>query len=233
MALLSVCQDVALTVGVEVPTVVAAGTTRTARELLSLANGMAQRIAYDSRDWSALKTLATFTGDGVLTQFALPTDYKRMLKDTRLLSSTAPHYPLTHYPSSDDWLALQAQGYTPPFGGWTIIGSNVQVSPALANAATIKFYYLSKYPVTASTGQVTKTEFSADTDLFRLDERLLKLGMIWQWKANKGAPYAEDMATFEDALANVAGADRGSLALRDRKRFSRAVTNIAYPYPLG
>jgi hypothetical protein len=28
---------------------------------------------------------------------------------------------------------------------------------------------------------------------FSLDERLLKLGMIRNWKANKGAPYAEDM----------------------------------------
>jgi hypothetical protein len=39
---------------------------------------------------------------------------------------------------------------------------------------------------------------------------VLKLGMIWQWKANKGRAYSEDMATFEDALAVSSGADKGS-----------------------
>ena len=46
----------------------------------------------------------------------------------------------------------------------------------------------------------------ADGDSFVLDERLLKLGMIWQWKANKGSPYAEDMATYGDALVVHGGA---------------------------
>ena len=36
-----------------------------------------------------------------------------------------------------------------------------------------------------------------------IDERLLKLGMIWQWKANKGSPYAEDMGTYSDALVMI------------------------------
>ena len=31
--------------------------------------------------------------------------------------------------------------------------------------------------------------------------------MIWQWKANKGSPYAEDMGTYSDALVMIGGAD--------------------------
>ena len=34
--------------------------------------------------------------------------------------------------------------------------------------------------------------------------------MIWQWKANKGVAYAEDMGSYSDALVNVAGADTPS-----------------------
>ena len=37
-----------------------------------------------------------------------------------------------------------------------------------------------------------------------LDERLLKLGMIWQWKAKKGSPYQEDLGTYGDALSRLA-----------------------------
>jgi hypothetical protein len=39
---------------------------------------------------------------------------------------------------------------------------------------------------------------------------LLKLGMIWQWKAQKGSPYAEDMGTYGDALTIAMGNDSPS-----------------------
>jgi hypothetical protein len=73
--------------------------------------------------------------------------------------------------------------------------------------------------------------FLNDTDVFELDERLLKLGMIWQWKAQKGTPYAEDMATYEDALARVAGADKPMPIIIGRRPMSAAV-NVAYPFPI-
>ena len=50
----------------------------------------------------------------------------------------------------------------------------------------------------------------ADDDTFRLDERLLKLGMIYDWKMKKGSPYAEDMGTYSDAIANAMGRDKPS-----------------------
>jgi hypothetical protein len=50
--------------------------------------------------------------------------------------------------------------------------------------------------------------FTDDADSFRLDERLLKLGMVWQWKANKGTSYAEDMGTYTDALSIAMGHDK-------------------------
>jgi hypothetical protein len=49
--------------------------------------------------------------------------------------------------------------------------------------------------------------FQADGDSYGLDERLLRLGMIWQWKANKGAAYYEDMGTYGDTLNALAGRD--------------------------
>jgi hypothetical protein len=36
---------------------------------------------------------------------------------------------------------------------------------------------------------------------------VLKLGMIWRWKSQKGSPYNEDLATYGDALSNVSGRD--------------------------
>jgi hypothetical protein len=72
---------------------------------------------------------------------------------------------------------------------------------------TANFVYLDKNCVTLAGGGVG-TEFLTDVDTFRLDERVLRLGMIWQWKAQKGSPYAEDMGTYGDALTHAMGSDK-------------------------
>jgi len=64
----------------------------------------------------------------------------------------------------------------------------------------------------------------------RLDERLLKLGMIWQWKQNKGTSYAEDMGTYTDALAVAMGHDRPAPIIVGRRPISANV-RTAYPWP--
>ena len=67
--------------------------------------------------------------------------------------------------------------------------------------------------------------------MYRLDSRLLELGMIWQWKAHKGSPYAEDMGTWGDTLAMVSGADSPSPIIIGRQSIS-ANARVAYPWPV-
>ena len=64
MTLLTVVQDVCAAVGVTAADIVFSDLTanRTMQEMLSLANEMAQRIAYDTRDWSALKAYHNYVG---------------------------------------------------------------------------------------------------------------------------------------------------------------------------
>jgi len=88
--------------------------------------------------------------------------------------------------------------------------------------STATFVYLDKNCVVLASGGFGD-RFMADGDSFRLDERLLKLGMIWQWKALKGSPYAEDMGTYSDALANMMGRDSPSPIIVDNLPISRAV----------
>ena len=61
MSILSVVKDVCFAVGLNPPSSMFASSVqpRTQAELLSLANEMAQRIAYDVREWTALKAIAT------------------------------------------------------------------------------------------------------------------------------------------------------------------------------
>jgi hypothetical protein len=246
LSLLSVVKDVAAVVGVANPAAVASvvNTDRTMFEMLALANEIAERIAANTRDWTLLRKSATCTGgtvgvldpEGKSEAYALPGDYWRMLTESQVWRSISTIQPMRFIPSTDEWVQRRAANYCDPRGEWTIYGGNIHFAPVLTAAIgavaamTVRFSYLQKNTINLSSGGVGD-HFVADADTYRLPERLLRLGMIWQWCANKGSPYAEALATYEDAMGRAMGSDSPAPILVDRMPIS-AATNIAYPYPL-
>jgi hypothetical protein len=233
MSILSVVKDVCANVGVLVPTAVFANISgnRTMQEMVSLANEVAQRIAYDTREWTDLKKTVTFSGNGTAQAFNLPADFKRMLLQANVWRSTSALHPMQFIPNTDEWLQRRALNRFSAWGEWTIIGGQMLIWPIMGVGTTATFAYLNKNAVALSGGGYGDS-FINDGDSFAIDERLLKLGMIWNWKANKGSPYAEDMATYSDALAYVMGADSPAPILVGRTSVSRSLTvGVAYPYP--
>jgi hypothetical protein len=221
MTLLTVVKDVCSVIGVTQPSSVFSGITanRTMQEIVSLANEMAQRIAYDLRDWTVMKKVTDpeMTGDGTTTAFNLPSDFKRMLLTTNVWRSNSGTTPMTFIPDLDEWTRRRFTNATDTsWGEWTIYGGQIHIFPALAVDETASFTYLNKYCITLAGGGVSDV-FVSDTDTFLLDERVLKLGMIWQWKAQKGSPYAEDMGTYGDALTNAMGHDSPSPIIFGKK----------------
>ena len=232
MTLLSVVRDVCAVVGVQQPTSVTSNlvANRTMQEMLALANEMAQRISYDTRDWTIFRKVQTYPGDGVAAGFNLPANYKRMLLTANVWRSTSTQQPLRFIPDTDEWLNRRAANISDaPFGEWTMLGGQMLIAPVLATGTSVYFPYLEKNCVNLTSGGYGDS-FMADTDSFRLDERLLKLGMIWQWKQNKGTSYAEDMGTYTDALAMAMGHDRPAPIIVGRHPIS-ANARVAYPWP--
>jgi hypothetical protein len=241
MSLLSVVREVARAVGVPDVTSVFSNISgdRTMQEMLALANEMAQRIAYDDREWTELKLTAVLQGDGSATAFDLPANYKRMLLTANVWRSTSVNFPMLFISDTDEWMNRRAAGIFQGQGEWILMAGQIHIFPALTVGETASFVYLDKNCVTLNSGGVN-TEFLSDGDTFRLDERLLKLGMIWQWKAQKGSPYAEDMGTYGDAITHAMGADKPGPIILGRKPLSASATigtpaayNIALQGPPG
>jgi hypothetical protein len=289
MTLLSVVKDVCAVVGVTVPTSVTTNiaANRTMQEMLALANEMAQRISYDTRDWTLFKKTQVFSGDGVKTAFDLPDNYKRMLLTANVWRSTSALQPMMFVPDFDRWMQRRALNWYSPWGEWTLAGGQMLIQPVMGEntlplwltthayniigeaaydnvtktswkvavahvsgsgtfaadrtanptywtstpnvPVTATFAYIDKNCVKLASGGVGDS-FLADTDSFRLDERLLKLGMVWQWKANKGTSYAEDMGTYADALSIAMGHDSPAPIIIGRRPMSQGRT--AYPFPV-
>jgi hypothetical protein len=233
MSLLTVVRDVCAVVGVLAPASVIAqiNANRTMFEMLALANEMAQRIAYDNRDWTEMRKAHTFLGalvpdvyDPLLMVpqevYPLPADYKRMLLTTNLWRSTSTQQPMQFMSDHDDWLRRRNAIETDEWGEWTTFGREIHVHPGMGPGTNARFMYLDRNCIALASGGVGD-RFIADEDSFRLDERILKLGMIWQWKANKGSPYAEDLGTYQDAILQSMGREKPAPILIHRRGGNR------------
>jgi hypothetical protein len=226
MTVLSAVVEASKFIGVDVPEVLFASTERENIELASLAQEMAERIA-NGHDWNVLARVHTITGDGSTTAFDLPSDYDRMLVKSQVWSSSL-ETPLSPVSDLDRWLELEVQSFDFVINAWTIYGGQMHIKPALATGVTAKFYYISDLIATPAIG-ANKAVFDTDTDTFRLDERLLKLGIIWRWKEAKGQPYAEWMADYEELKERLVSRDRGSKMIRVGK--VRLPGDVTHAYP--
>ena len=232
MTVLTAIQKVSTVIGLEKPLSVFGSTVRELVELQDIANEVAESIS-KAYDWQILKTIATITGDGATIDFPLPTDYARQIQKTTLWVLSRPFSPLQHVTDTDLWLGIVMSNLVTAIGQWTIYGNQVHIMPALAAADTAKYYYITNAMVMPAAGP-NKQYFTLDTDTFLLDERVLRLGIIWQWKSNKGLPYAEDLATYEIALQEAVARDKGSKAITVGFQRSRmAASEYAFPGVLG
>lgn len=227
MTILSVVQDAcAQGLGLDVPDVLFASTDRDMVEMRRIANDMARRIT-DAHDWQDLKKIHTITGDGSTESHSLPSDYKRMLKKAKVWSSSL-ETALSHIQDSDKWLELDVQSFDFVINAWTIYGGQMHIKPALSTGTTAQYFYV-RNTIVADSGSSLKTTFTADTDTYQLDEDLLKLGIIWRWKAYKRLNYSEELEDYEEYKERLIVADKGSKDIRvGRPRMPRDI-KIAYP----
>lgn len=141
-----------------------------------------------------------------------------MLTGSGLQDASSPFWGYDHILSPDEWVQRLNDGYTGALKGWIILGGQFQFNPA--PSGTVNFPYISKYWARSEEG-TPKGEFTADDDTFFLGDRIMKLGLIWRWRQQKGMEYAEDLQTYENTLSQ--------LQLRDGARASccRAIASTA------
>ena len=188
-------------------------TDQVSLEMADLANEVAEDIA-KGYDWRDLTKVHTITGDGVQTAFLKPADYDRMVGSSAVDDVANWFWGYHPFRSVNEWMQFVNGGYglMQP-GGWIIIGGEYQFYPAPTGDAT--FPYISGWYARSESG-VIKEEFTADDDTFALDERLLTLGLIWRWKAQKGLEYSEDMASYNLALSQAQARDKGARVIERR-----------------
>ena len=198
-------------IGIARPSAVFSSTEREHQELAELANVVSECIV-EGHDWQALTVEHTFTGDGSQTEFDLPPDYDRMVTDGQLWNSRTNN-PVDAL-SLNEWLGREIRGFD-VYSAYTILGNKFRIRPTMAIGETCKMLYVKNTCVTGVANGVANHAncFTADDDVFLLPDRLLRLGLIWQWRESKGLDYAEDLENYNMALGEEVVSEAGAKVL--------------------
>lgn len=231
MTILSACQSAAIRLSQGKPEAIFSSSKPFGVELADLSNEVATDIS-KSHDWQALTKVALIEGDGTTVAFPLPDDYDRMLLKSDILDSNNFAWGYKRLTDINEFLLYKVRGIGVFPGVWILYGNAFQFYPAPPDGAMCNYPYISKLRVQDSSEDL-KVAFTADTDAFLLDERLMTLGLIWKWREMKGLDYSAAEANFTKAFNEISGTDKGSRILRDRRSPSLSGASLAYPWPLG
>jgi hypothetical protein len=208
MSLLTVVQDVCDIIGIERPVAVALGTGGDARQLYRLARLELSELARRTA-WQALQTEQTFTvvASQVNQTGMLPTDFLSMVNETffNRTNDNEVFGPI----EPREWQLIRANASVTPTEVYRIRGSVIFMSPAPTIGWSYAFEYITNKFAYDSTLTTSKLTYLLDSDVAKLDEELIKLGIVWRWKNLKGLDYAEDFRIYEMQVGNSIARDGG------------------------
>jgi hypothetical protein len=203
---LSIIQDISNELsGFAYPNAVITSTDPQIKSLLALLNkeGKAQARRFN---WQSLVKEATFTTLAAESQGALTTiapNCKYILNDT--IWNRTRRLPLYGSLSAQEWAARKGGFFNGTFSQYRLKGGNINFLPTPTAGDSCAFEYQSSAWTTD--GSTFSTAYRNDSDTSLLDEELLKLGLIWRWRASKGLDYAEDFNDYERAINDAFSRD--------------------------
>ena len=231
MSFLTVAQSAALRLIGKKPSTFVSSQATFEMEIVDLANEVANDMVKFA-DWRRLISLHQMIGDGETYGFDLPADYDRMPIGVDISRANWYTWGYVDAPSLNYWMDLVNGLASPNPGYWIMLDGQIQFRPAVSANTTAQFYYISKFAVLDEDGVTRKEIFSKDGDTFLLDENVLKLGIIYKWRAQKRLEYAQDFANYEESLMQSSGHDKGSRITTSARRASMSAYT-AYPWALG
>src|SRR6185503_6916328 len=105
-----------------------------------------------------------------------------------------------------EWQMQKAQNYSGPYSQFRIQNKHLFMFPAPQAGLTVAFEYGSRFWCESSTGTAKET-WTVDSDVGRLDEDLMTMGVVWRWLQRHGLDYGEAFRAYEMEVANAIGRD--------------------------
>lgn len=201
---LAICQEFARRTGLAVPSALFSGNTQSL-QMASLLNELCDEITTRGQWQELLKRKASWTSLAAEDQGTLTSIF-----GANLVNITA----MTLWDATDKVL-IEGPLTTPEFQSalvHTVLGSafsnykvhdnHLYITPAPPAGHDLTAFYKVNTWAT-SVGGTAKAAITADDDQVLFPEALVKLGLRWKWREEKGLPYAEVFRSFEGMFADL------------------------------
>ena len=229
MTLLTLINEAQSLLNLPVTTTVVSHTGDTQRQLLQLAIAEGRSLAR-AHTWQNLLSETTFTTTATEEQTHasadLPADFGWIVPETMWNRTTTE--PVRGPLSSRDWQYQKASGTIVADPQFRIRANSFYFLPAPTASQTCAYEYVSKYWCESS-GGTDQEKWLADTDVGRIDEYLMTLGVIWRWNRAKGHAYDQDWQDYQAEKSRVIARDgsRKTLSVVGPSRRSLGVGRIS------
>lgn len=235
MSALTIVQLACSELGITVPDAVFASTNSQVIQLRSLMNAEGKELAGSGptdHAWTVLQTETTFSTTAAQIQVgAIPSDFGYYLNETLWNRTTRiPGYgPAT----PEQWQIWQAYAtIAVPNFGFRFRGGSFLIYPVPTAGQTMAYEYVSNKWAQTSV-LVGIAAMTADTDTSKLDEMLIKLGVIWRFLKAKGLDYSEAFRTYQmevgKAIARDGGRRRITIGTPGARVYSANIAEGAWP----
>jgi hypothetical protein len=207
LSILEVAKEFSRRQGLPVPNVGFSSQDDGILQILGLANKVVEDLL-TRRTWTDFQKETTWTLTGLEDQGSLdtlaPYGYKWMIKDT--FWDRTRRLPITGPVNASEWQMIKGVPMTSPWLRYRIRGRDLLLTGSITAGHTVAFEYASDWGVKDSGGAYKKF-FTADSDVFQLNESLLLAGLEWMWLNKKGFAYSEQFRSYEILVAEYGGHD--------------------------
>jgi hypothetical protein len=223
MSLYTICQNVALDCGVDMPVGGIVGSRAPAAQRLYLQAKRAAKSLFNEVNWTFLTVEHVFTANGS-SDYALPPDYDRLIGDT--LWERTRYWSLRGAMSPQQWQVYRSSIYGRatierrwririPSGMGAGTAPMFSLDPQLGTGdvtSQFVFEYVSANWCKGVDGTM-KADWTADTDVALFDEYLVELGTRWRVLRRMGLAYDEEKDEYTRQTDQAVARDGGSAVL--------------------
>lgn len=214
ITLLAAAQAFCQRTGLRVPSAVASSSDVNSQKIMALFNEVLEelvdRFVFEELIFETTFITTTAENQGSIYTIA-PLGFDRIIDET--IYDRTQKIPIYGPIGPQAW--QQAKAFVPigPLYRYRIRGGNLLFNPTAAAGHTCAFEYVSKNIILDTVTGLGKPTFTADTDSFFLNARLLTQGLRWKWKCEAGLPYAQEKDLWETTCLNEAGRSGGKKKL--------------------
>lgn len=212
--LLQIVKDAADELGnIARPSAVYSSSDRAVQRMLVLSNREGRDLAKEF-EWTVLQRLHTFTTTSGTAEYALPSDFDRLIRNSEW--DRSKYEPLIGPLSPQEWQRIKSG-----LIGSGLVGRRYRIyrsdsstdrtfrldpTPTVTGD-TLAFEYVSSNWCQSS-GGTAQSAWAADTDISLMDRDLMTLGLIVRFKRAVGLDFASEADEYAAILSRAKGHDR-------------------------